>query len=204
MCDSFIQLKICYAPNLPPYTSHNIQWHMSVFHHIFNTLWGQILRFKKCKLNQQYVRHRLSKKSFSSVKESSLQEICASTAEGCLVKEAKKWATKAAKDYKIITHGERVRLSFHSKKAKIILMWSVMLGGCNSSSSVFSQLLPVYITMKYGKPWKQHVQYSHYHTSELGNLCSSGPFILSWKYLSVYYGDKLAPLLLMHLYCWCR
>lgn len=24
--------------------------------------------------------------------------------------EAKKWATKAAKDYKIITHGERVRV----------------------------------------------------------------------------------------------
>ncbi|GLD48525.1 uncharacterized protein AKAME5_000248800, partial [Lates japonicus] len=38
---------------------------------------------------------------------SSLQEVCASQAEGCLVKEAKKWATKAAKDYKIITHGER-------------------------------------------------------------------------------------------------
>ena len=41
---------------------------------------------------------------------SALQEVCASEAEGCLVKEAKKWATKAAKDYKIITHGERVRL----------------------------------------------------------------------------------------------
>ncbi|CAB1437098.1 unnamed protein product [Pleuronectes platessa] len=38
---------------------------------------------------------------------SSLEEVCASAAEGCLVKEAKKWATKAAKDYKIITHGER-------------------------------------------------------------------------------------------------
>ncbi|XP_078117122.1 F-BAR and double SH3 domains protein 1-like isoform X3 [Sander vitreus] len=40
-------------------------------------------------------------------KVSALQEVCASEAEGCLVKEAKKWATKAAKDYKIITHGER-------------------------------------------------------------------------------------------------
>lgn len=47
--------------------------------------------------------------SFSVVQVSALQEFCASEAEGCLVKEAKKWASKAAKDYKIITHGERVR-----------------------------------------------------------------------------------------------
>lgn len=43
---------------------------------------------------------------------SALREVCAAEAEGCLVKEAKKWATKAAKDYKIITHGERVTLWF--------------------------------------------------------------------------------------------
>ncbi|XP_044060907.1 F-BAR and double SH3 domains protein 1-like isoform X2 [Siniperca chuatsi] len=40
-------------------------------------------------------------------KVSALQEVCVSEAEGYLVKEAKKWATKAAKDYKIVTHGER-------------------------------------------------------------------------------------------------
>ncbi|XP_015251863.1 PREDICTED: F-BAR and double SH3 domains protein 1-like, partial [Cyprinodon variegatus] len=38
---------------------------------------------------------------------SALQDIQGPEGESCLVKEAKKWATKAAKDYKIITHGER-------------------------------------------------------------------------------------------------
>ncbi|XP_078145445.1 F-BAR and double SH3 domains protein 1-like [Centroberyx gerrardi] len=36
-----------------------------------------------------------------------LQEVCASEGEGCLDKEARKWAAKAAKDYKISSHGER-------------------------------------------------------------------------------------------------
>uniref|UniRef100_A0A096M475 FCH and double SH3 domains 1 n=1 Tax=Poecilia formosa TaxID=48698 RepID=A0A096M475_POEFO len=36
-----------------------------------------------------------------------LQDIQDSEGESCLVKEAKKWAAKAAKDYKIATHGER-------------------------------------------------------------------------------------------------
>ncbi|XP_076595719.1 F-BAR and double SH3 domains protein 1-like [Chaetodon auriga] len=48
-------------------------------------------------------------------KVSALQEVCASEAEGCLVKEAKKWATKAAKDYKIITHGERALQMLESR-----------------------------------------------------------------------------------------
>lgn len=39
---------------------------------------------------------------------SALQEVSAPESEGSLVKEAKKWVTKAAKDHKIITHGERV------------------------------------------------------------------------------------------------
>ncbi len=47
----------------------------------------------------------------SVVQVSALQEVrAAAEAEACLAKEAKKWAAKAAKDYKIITHGERVRL----------------------------------------------------------------------------------------------
>ncbi|KAM9356638.1 F-BAR and double SH3 domains protein 1-like [Symphorus nematophorus] len=48
-------------------------------------------------------------------KVSSLQEVGASEAEGCLAKEAKKWATKAAKDYKIITHGERALQTLESR-----------------------------------------------------------------------------------------
>lgn len=39
-----------------------------------------------------------------------LQDVCISQDEGSLLREAKKWATKAAKDYKIINHGERVSL----------------------------------------------------------------------------------------------
>lgn len=46
---------------------------------------------------------------FSIVQVSALQEIWASEADGYLVTEAKMWATKAAKDYKIITHREMVR-----------------------------------------------------------------------------------------------
>lgn len=42
---------------------------------------------------------------------SALQDTQASEGESCLVKEAKKWAAKAAKDYKIVTHGERVSLA---------------------------------------------------------------------------------------------
>nr|XP_046262085.1 F-BAR and double SH3 domains protein 1-like isoform X3 [Scatophagus argus] len=48
-------------------------------------------------------------------KVSALQEVCASEAEGWLVKEAKKWATKAAKDYKIVTHGQRALQTLESR-----------------------------------------------------------------------------------------
>lgn len=40
---------------------------------------------------------------------SALQEVFHSEEEEYLANEAKKWASKAAKDYKIIIHGERVR-----------------------------------------------------------------------------------------------
>lgn len=49
------------------------------------------------------------------VQVSALQEVSASKAEERLVNEAKKWATKAAKDYKITSHGERVRIRPESK-----------------------------------------------------------------------------------------
>ncbi|KAM7388916.1 hypothetical protein PAMP_022918 [Pampus punctatissimus] len=48
-------------------------------------------------------------------KVSVLQEVCALEGEGCLVKEARKWASKAAKDYKIITHGERALRTLESR-----------------------------------------------------------------------------------------
>ncbi|XP_070692540.1 F-BAR and double SH3 domains protein 1-like [Pempheris klunzingeri] len=48
-------------------------------------------------------------------KVSTLQEVGASVAEGCLVREAKKWAAKTAKDYKIITHGERALQMLESR-----------------------------------------------------------------------------------------
>ncbi|XP_041845286.1 F-BAR and double SH3 domains protein 1-like [Melanotaenia boesemani] len=48
-------------------------------------------------------------------KVSALQDICLIEGESCLVKEAKKWATKAAKDYKIVTHGERALQMLESR-----------------------------------------------------------------------------------------
>lgn len=43
---------------------------------------------------------------------STLQEVAGSTLEEeCLLSEAKKWATKAAKDYKMICNGQRVSLN---------------------------------------------------------------------------------------------
>ncbi|XP_029917517.1 F-BAR and double SH3 domains protein 1-like [Myripristis murdjan] len=44
-----------------------------------------------------------------------LQEVGGSEREGCLDKEARKWAAKAAKDYKIISHGERVLQSLECR-----------------------------------------------------------------------------------------
>ena len=67
---------------------------------------------------------------------SALQEVCAPEAEGCLLKEAKKWAGKAAKDYKIVTHGERVRPGPHSRKAS-----SELTNASNSGSQFVSFLM---------------------------------------------------------------
>ncbi|KAM4555555.1 F-BAR and double SH3 domains protein 1-like [Odontesthes bonariensis] len=48
-------------------------------------------------------------------KVSALQEMCVTEGEDCLSKEAKKWATKAAKDYKIVAHGERALQTLESR-----------------------------------------------------------------------------------------
>ncbi|XP_029958982.1 F-BAR and double SH3 domains protein 1-like [Salarias fasciatus] len=44
-----------------------------------------------------------------------LQDVPAAEGEGCLMREAKKWAAKAAKDYKIVTHGERALQMLESR-----------------------------------------------------------------------------------------
>ncbi|XP_027887227.1 F-BAR and double SH3 domains protein 1-like [Xiphophorus couchianus] len=45
-----------------------------------------------------------------------LQDMQGSEGENCLVKEAKKWAAKAAKDYKIATHGQRALEMLESRQ----------------------------------------------------------------------------------------
>ncbi|CAG5993427.1 unnamed protein product [Menidia menidia] len=48
-------------------------------------------------------------------KVSALQDISASEGDACLLKEAQKWATRAAKDYKIVAHGERALQMLESR-----------------------------------------------------------------------------------------
>ncbi|XP_013770374.1 F-BAR and double SH3 domains protein 1-like isoform X1 [Pundamilia nyererei] len=48
-------------------------------------------------------------------KVSVLQEVCGSEEEGCLLKEAKKWTAKVAKDHKIVAHGERALQMLESR-----------------------------------------------------------------------------------------
>nr|XP_043897114.1 F-BAR and double SH3 domains protein 1-like isoform X2 [Solea senegalensis] len=84
-------------------------------HRHYSNIWDSLAKVTREKNIQQFLQESVV---FSKTTEflfqpaprdkvSSLQEVCASEADGCLVKEAKKWAGKAAKDYKIITHGER-------------------------------------------------------------------------------------------------
>ncbi|XP_049442568.1 F-BAR and double SH3 domains protein 1-like isoform X2 [Epinephelus fuscoguttatus] len=92
-------------------------------HKQYGTIWECVAKVTREKNVLQFLQESVS---FSKIPEftfqpaprdkvSTLQEVCASEAEGCLVKEAKKWATKAAKDYKIITHGERALQMLESR-----------------------------------------------------------------------------------------
>ncbi|XP_034454651.1 F-BAR and double SH3 domains protein 1-like [Hippoglossus hippoglossus] len=84
-------------------------------HKLYSKIWDSVGKVTRDKNIQQFLQESVAFNKTTGFpfqpaphdKVSSLQEVCASAAEGCLVKEAKKWATKAAKDYKIITHGER-------------------------------------------------------------------------------------------------
>ncbi|AWP12598.1 putative FCH and double SH3 domains protein 1-like [Scophthalmus maximus] len=92
-------------------------------HKQYSKIWDSLVKVTREKNIQQFLQETVAFSKTTEFhfqpapgdKESSLQEICASTAEGCLVKEAKKWATKAAKDYKIITHGERALQMLESR-----------------------------------------------------------------------------------------
>ncbi|XP_040904642.1 F-BAR and double SH3 domains protein 1-like isoform X2 [Toxotes jaculatrix] len=92
-------------------------------HKQYSKIWDSVTKVTREKNIQQFVQESVS---FSKTAEftfqpaprdkvSSLQEVCASEADGCLVKEAKKWATKAAKDFKMVTHGERALQMLESR-----------------------------------------------------------------------------------------
>ncbi|XP_063731759.1 F-BAR and double SH3 domains protein 1-like isoform X3 [Eleginops maclovinus] len=92
-------------------------------HKQFSTIWDSVAKVTRERNVLQFLQESVS---FSKTPEftfqpapgdkvSALQELSAAEAEGCLVKEAKKWATKAAKDYKIIKHGERALQTLASR-----------------------------------------------------------------------------------------
>ncbi|XP_069026867.1 F-BAR and double SH3 domains protein 1-like [Embiotoca jacksoni] len=84
-------------------------------HKQYSRIWDNVSKVTRERNVQQFLQESLSFtktpeftfQPATSDKASALQDVCASEEEGCLVKEAKKWATKAAKDYKIVAHGER-------------------------------------------------------------------------------------------------
>ncbi|XP_018519974.1 F-BAR and double SH3 domains protein 2 isoform X2 [Lates calcarifer] len=92
-------------------------------HKQYSKIWDSVIKVTREKNIQQFLQESVSFSKSTEFtlqpaprdKVSSLQEVCALQAEGCLVKEAKKWATKAAKDYKIITHGERALQMLESR-----------------------------------------------------------------------------------------
>ncbi|KAI4800048.1 hypothetical protein KUCAC02_016585, partial [Chaenocephalus aceratus] len=92
-------------------------------HKQFSTIWDSVAKVTRERNVLQFLQESVS---FSKTPEftfqpapgdkvSTLQELSASEADVCLVREAKKWATKAAKDYKIITHGERALQTLESR-----------------------------------------------------------------------------------------
>lgn len=79
-----------------------------------------------------------------SLQVSSLQDVCVLEAESYLVKEAKKWVAKAAKDYKIITHGTMVRLI--SKLMSQRFIEAVVLSYIEASYNIlYVDIFPKYI-----------------------------------------------------------
>ncbi|XP_074530667.1 F-BAR and double SH3 domains protein 1-like [Halichoeres trimaculatus] len=92
-------------------------------HTLYSQIWDTVSKVTREKNVQQFLQESVS---FSKTPEftfqsapcdqvSALQEVSAPRSEGSLVKEANKWVTKAAKDYKIITHGERALQMLESR-----------------------------------------------------------------------------------------
>ncbi|XP_042275010.1 F-BAR and double SH3 domains protein 1-like isoform X1 [Thunnus maccoyii] len=92
-------------------------------HKQHSRIWDSVAKVTRERNVQQFLQESVSfsktpEFSFQSAprdKVSVLQEVCALEGEGCLIKEAKKWASKAAKDYKIVTHGERALRTLESR-----------------------------------------------------------------------------------------
>ncbi|XP_030595989.1 F-BAR and double SH3 domains protein 1-like [Archocentrus centrarchus] len=92
-------------------------------HKQYSRVWDSVAKVTRERNVQQFLQESVS---FSKTPEftfqpaprdkvSTLQEVCASEEEGCLVKEAKKWAAKVAKDHKIVVHGERALQMLESR-----------------------------------------------------------------------------------------
>ncbi|XP_026212804.1 F-BAR and double SH3 domains protein 1-like isoform X2 [Anabas testudineus] len=92
-------------------------------HKQYSKIWDSVVKVTREKNVQQFLQESVS---FNKTPEftfelaphdkvSSLQDVCSSDAEGCLVKEAKKWVAKATKDYKVITHGEMALQTLESR-----------------------------------------------------------------------------------------
>ncbi|XP_029282919.1 F-BAR and double SH3 domains protein 1-like [Cottoperca gobio] len=92
-------------------------------HKRYTTIWDSVAKLSRERNVLQFLQESVS---FSKTPEftfqpapydkvTALQEVRTSQEDGCLVKEAKKWVTKAAKDYKIVTHGERALQTLESR-----------------------------------------------------------------------------------------
>ncbi|XP_047440294.1 F-BAR and double SH3 domains protein 1-like [Mugil cephalus] len=92
-------------------------------HKLYHGIWDSAAKVTRERNVQQFLQESIS---FSKIPEFTfhtaphdkvvaLQDLSTSEEEGCLVKEAKKLATKVAKDYKIITHGERALQMLESR-----------------------------------------------------------------------------------------
>uniref|UniRef100_A0A3P9MHN6 FCH and double SH3 domains 1 n=1 Tax=Oryzias latipes TaxID=8090 RepID=A0A3P9MHN6_ORYLA len=89
----------------------------------FISIWDSVTKVTRDRNVQEFLQESIS---FSKTpdftfqpaprdKVSSLQDSSTTGEGGSLVKEAKKWATKAAKDHKIVAHGERVLQMLESR-----------------------------------------------------------------------------------------
>ncbi|KAM4732994.1 F-BAR and double SH3 domains protein 1-like isoform 1-T1 [Anableps anableps] len=93
-------------------------------HKQFSRIWDSVAKVTRERNVQQFLQESISFRKTSDFifqpglrdMMSALQDMQGSEGESCLVKEAKKWAAKAAKDYKIATHGERALEMLESRQ----------------------------------------------------------------------------------------